>query len=129
MSPSALPHSPSAEPVAASPKARTSTRTAGRRRGFGHLRRLPSRRYQASYLGPDGDRHIAPTTFQTTRDIFLLAATTGATPVTGDVEIMQFFKNQITTDGDVSGLTPYKTIQGNAATVMADSWYQGGTAT
>ena len=72
---------------------------------------------------------FAPTTFQTTRDIFLLAASTGATPVTGDVEIMQFFKNQITTDGNVSGLTPYKTIQGNAATVMADSWYQGGTAT
>ena len=62
-------------------------------------------------------------------DIFLLAGTTGATPVTGDIEIMQFFKNQITTDGDVSGLTPYKTIHGNAATVMADSWYQGGTAT
>lgn len=72
---------------------------------------------------------FAPTTFQTTRDIFLLAGTTGATPVTGDIEIMQFFKNQITTDGNVSGLTPYKTIQGNAATVMADSWYQGGTAT
>lgn len=72
---------------------------------------------------------FAPTTFQTTRDIFLLASSSGATPVTGDVEIMQFFKNQITTDGNVSGLTPYKTIQGNAAVVMADSWYQGGTAT
>ena len=72
---------------------------------------------------------FAPTTFQTTRDIFLLASSSGATPVTGDVEIMQFFKNQITTDGNVSGLTPYKTIQGNAAAVMADSWYQGGTAT
>ena len=65
---SALPHSPSAERVADSPKARTSARTAGRRRGFGHLRRLPSRRYQASYLGPDGDRHVAPTTFQTKGD-------------------------------------------------------------
>ena len=59
---------PSAERVADSPKARTSARTAGRRRGFGHLRRLPSRRYQASYLGPDGDRHVAPTTFQTKGD-------------------------------------------------------------
>lgn len=72
---------------------------------------------------------FAPTTFQTTRDIFLLASSSGLTPVTGDVEIMEFFKNQITTDGVVSGLTPYKTIQGNAAAVMADSWYQGGTAT
>lgn len=72
---------------------------------------------------------FAPTTFQTTRDIFLLASSSGLTPVTGDIEIVQFFKNQITTDGSVSGLTPYKTIQGNAAAVMADSWYQGGTAT
>lgn len=68
MPPSALPHSPTGEPVAGASKARTSARTAGRRRGFGHLRRLPSRRYQASYLGPDGDRHIAPTTFQTKGD-------------------------------------------------------------
>lgn len=56
------------EPVAGASKARTSARTAGRRRGFGHLPGLPSRRYQASYLGPDGDRHIAPTTFQTKGD-------------------------------------------------------------
>lgn len=40
----------------------------GRRRGFGNLRRLPSRRYQASYLGPDAKRHLAPTTFQTKGD-------------------------------------------------------------
>lgn len=40
----------------------------GRRRSFGNLRRLPSRRYQASYLGPDGERHLAPTTFQAKGD-------------------------------------------------------------
>ncbi len=35
---------------------------AGRtRRGFGYLRRLPSGRWQASYLGPDGARHTART--------------------------------------------------------------------
>lgn len=35
---------------------------AGRtRRGFGHVRRLPSGRWQASYLGPDGRRHTART--------------------------------------------------------------------
>ena len=29
------------------------------RRGFGHVRKLPSGRWQASYLGPDGRRHNA----------------------------------------------------------------------
>jgi integrase len=33
-------------------------------RGWGHIRRLPSsRRYQASYIGPDLGRHVAPTTY------------------------------------------------------------------
>jgi integrase len=32
-------------------------------RGFGHIRRLPSGRWQASYIGPDLVRHTAPTTF------------------------------------------------------------------
>jgi len=40
----------------------------GRRRRFGNVRRLPSRRYQASYLAPDGKRHLAPTTFQAKGD-------------------------------------------------------------
>lgn len=34
-----------------------------RRRSFGYIRRLPSKRYQASYTGPDMDRHNAPITF------------------------------------------------------------------
>lgn len=34
------------------------------RRGFGSLRKLPSGRYQASYIGPDGQRHTAPMTFR-----------------------------------------------------------------
>ena len=33
------------------------------RRGFGYLRKLPSGRYQASYVGPDQGRHCAPATF------------------------------------------------------------------
>src|SRR3954452_10122096 len=37
-------------------------------RGFGHIRRLPSKRYQASYIGPDTVRHKAPTTFATRKD-------------------------------------------------------------
>ncbi|MBP2475724.1 integrase [Crossiella equi] len=39
----------------------------GRRR-FGWVRKLPSGRFQASYLGPDGKRHNAPETFPTTTD-------------------------------------------------------------
>lgn len=35
----------------------------GRRRRFGWVRKLPSGRHQASYLGPDGRRHSAPHTF------------------------------------------------------------------
>jgi integrase len=35
---------------------------------FGTVRRFPSGRYQASYLGPDGQRHNAPKTFRTKAD-------------------------------------------------------------
>jgi len=38
------------------------------RRGFGHVRRLPSKRLQASYVGPDLQRHSAPHTFETRLD-------------------------------------------------------------
>jgi integrase len=38
------------------------------RRGFGTVRKLPSGRYQASYVGPDAERHNAPGTFETKRD-------------------------------------------------------------
>ncbi len=37
-------------------------------RRFGLIRQLPSGRYQASYLGPDGRRRPAPQTFQRKRD-------------------------------------------------------------
>ena len=40
---------------------------AGHRR-FGNIRRLPSGRYQASYLGPDGQRRNAPETFERKSD-------------------------------------------------------------
>ncbi|WP_105972985.1 tyrosine-type recombinase/integrase [Streptomyces geranii] len=36
-----------------------------RRREFGTVRRLASGRWQARYLGPDGERHTAPETFET----------------------------------------------------------------
>ena len=32
---------------------------------WGHIRKLPSKRYQASYIGPDMQRHNAPETFST----------------------------------------------------------------
>ena len=38
------------------------------RRGFGAIRKLPSKRYQASYVGPDMIRHKAPVTFETRED-------------------------------------------------------------
>lgn len=37
-------------------------------RGFGHVRKLPSKRWQASYKGPDLTRHNAPQTFDTRED-------------------------------------------------------------
>lgn len=38
------------------------------RRGFGALRKLPSKRWQASYTGPDTIRHRASVTFETRED-------------------------------------------------------------
>ena len=38
------------------------------RRGFGAIRRLPSGRFQASFVGPDTVRHTAPVTFETRAD-------------------------------------------------------------
>ena len=40
----------------------------GRRRGFGYVRKLPSGRWQASFVGPDLARHSAPQTFETKGD-------------------------------------------------------------
>jgi integrase len=44
-------------------------------RGFGYVRKLPSKRFQASYLGPDGLRHLAGKTF----NALLFPATTDPT--------------------------------------------------
>ena len=38
------------------------------RRSFGHVRKRPSKRFQASYVGKDGVRHLAPVTFDTRGD-------------------------------------------------------------
>jgi hypothetical protein len=39
-----------------------------RRREFGTTRKLASGRWQARYIGPDGQRHTAPETFETKSD-------------------------------------------------------------
>ncbi len=39
-----------------------------RRRGFGYVRKLPSGRWQASYVGPDLVRRSAPHTFEAKAD-------------------------------------------------------------
>ena len=62
------PRSPAGEPDEVVSIVRAAPVPRRQRRTFGHLRRLPSKRYQASYLGPDGRRHVAPTTFQTKGD-------------------------------------------------------------
>ena len=38
------------------------------RRSTGHIRKLPSGRFQASYIGPDQARHAAPRTFTARMD-------------------------------------------------------------
>lgn len=53
------------------------------RGGFGSLRRLPSKRYQASYLDPSGERVLAPTTFQTKADAESWLATISASITEG----------------------------------------------
>lgn len=65
---SVTPRSPAGEPDDVDSRVGARPPTRRHRRTFGHLRRLPSKRYQASYLGPDGQRHVAPTTFQTKVD-------------------------------------------------------------
>lgn len=41
---------------------------ARKRRGFGRIRRLPSGRWQAAYVGPDGMLHTAPRTYSAESD-------------------------------------------------------------
>lgn len=48
--------------------ARRSHEIMNRRRSTGHIRKLPSGKYQASYVGPDGHRHAAPVTFTAKMD-------------------------------------------------------------
>lgn len=38
------------------------------RRSFGHVRKLPSGQFQASYIGPDDKRYLGPITFPRKED-------------------------------------------------------------
>jgi integrase len=63
---------------AGQPSAPRTARRPSRRRSFGSVRRLPSGRYQASYLGLDARRHVAPSTFpaKAEADLWLSAVRT-----------------------------------------------------
>lgn len=50
-------------------------RKARTRRGFGAIRRLPSGRFQAKYLGPDGNYFVAPVTYEYKADAEAYLAT------------------------------------------------------
>ncbi len=54
--------------VASASRASSRTQTTRRRRSFGKIAKQRSGRYQASYLGEDGERHLAPVTFETKGD-------------------------------------------------------------
>ena len=60
------------------------TRTRKGRRAFGATRRLPSGRWQASYLGPDGVRRIALQTFPEAADANVWLSTVEASMAGGD---------------------------------------------
>ncbi|RBY87456.1 tyrosine recombinase XerC [Blastococcus sp. TF02A-26] len=68
------------------------------RRSFGSVRRLPSGRYQASYLGPDGKRRTGPQTFIAKGDATRwlsrieteLSAGTWVDPVAGQVTLRAY---------------------------------------
>lgn len=54
------------------------------RNSWGAIRKLPSKRFQASYIGPDGERHTAPDTFTTKTEAsswlaYMRVAITGGT--------------------------------------------------
>lgn len=91
---------------------------------------------QEYFVWVDGVLGHAPTfaltpsaNFQTGRNLYFLADNTGGNELVGDVAALQFFRDQHITTPDVSGLTPYKTISGAAATVNLDAWKLGTDAT
>ena len=115
-------------------------------RGFGYLRKLPSKRYQASYIGPDTIRHKAPVTFETKEDgeAWLLdrrreirgdewAAPTTAKPITFGEYAERWLKNRQLKPRtryhydkmlDSRILPPFKDVPLKAITAdLIDDWY------
>ncbi|MBO0882628.1 MAG: phage integrase SAM-like domain-containing protein, partial [Mycobacterium sp.] len=74
-------------------------------RRFGLVRALPSKRYQASYLGPDGRRRYAPNTFAGKKDAEAWLSTIETDmlrgewtdPLLGKIKLEKFGKNWIKT--------------------------------
>ena len=62
----------------------------GGRRHFGFVRKLPSGRFQASYLGPDGRRRTAPETFGRKQD---------AEAIRAELPLSSFFFDVLYVDG------------------------------
>jgi hypothetical protein len=58
----------------------------GSRRRFGSVRMLPSGRWQARYLGPDGLPRRAPTLFDTKRDAERFLVSTEAEMLRGRLD-------------------------------------------
>lgn len=60
------------------------TRRRKSRRTFGNVYKLPSGRYRASYLAPDGQRRAGPSTFPTVADADAWLSTVSSEIVRGD---------------------------------------------
>ena len=54
--------------MASAPRTSGRSQHTRRRRSFGKIAKQRSGRYQASYLGEDGERHLAPVTFEMKSD-------------------------------------------------------------
>jgi hypothetical protein len=67
--------------------------------------------------------------FASTRNLGFLASDAGAFNFEGEVESLKVWKNASVVGGAQPGGTPYKTIEGYAATVNADPWKLGTNAT
>jgi integrase len=77
--------------------------TRGRKASFGSVRRLPSKRYQARYVGPDGKTRTAPVTFQTKGDANAWLSTQHA-DITRQVWAPETSAKRAPTVGDVAEL-------------------------
>lgn len=67
--------------------------------------------------------------FADNRNLVFLAQNNGSSQAECEVESLKVWKNETVVDGVQPATTPYKVIEGDAATVNADPWKQGSDAT